>query len=370
MSTAAPDEEIGGEGASGGDAAALAERLFASGALDKLAGHARAIVAAFAAAAAGAGPGAGRGPPGLTGAAAWRAALALLAAGSRGARRDAAERLREALAAIGEGGRPAKDREGLRALCWLLADGPGELPPGGGGGGTGAADNIFLAERLIDLRYLATDPVLLAPGARLRVRVELLQYLSPGMFGILWQEGSALPPASPGDAIGLLGECAGQWLGRVAGVHRAPPGTATLASIRSICAPAALALEVTPANERWIRRMLLPGMVADIHPPLLGALAEAPAALAGEIASEIGALVPCWPAELMPEALGAGLARDPRRWTATLIDVADRAGLLGELIWRAAALGRSPRLKQAAALYNAYVARLRSAPGSPIELRG
>ena len=55
-----------------------------------------------------------------------------------------------------------------------------------------------------------------------------------------------------------------------------------------------------------------------------------------EISDEIGSSAHVWPAELSGAAFAEGLEHDRKRWTASLVEMADRAGCLGRLAARMA----------------------------------
>lgn len=70
--------------------------------------------------------------------------------------------------------------------------------------------------------------------------------------------------------------------------------------------------------------------------------------------------VPGWPAELHSDVLADGLRHDPKRWIATLVEIADRAGMLLELLNEISiSSSGDPQIERLQALAKAYDHRLR-----------
>lgn len=75
-----------------------------------------------------------------------------------------------------------------------------------------------------------------------------------------------------------------------------------------------------------------------------------------EMASFVQSSAIVWPRELTYDALPQALHRDRQRWTATLIEIADRCGLLGEMIdYCRNLLPEDPRFSGMGRLYQSYI---------------
>jgi hypothetical protein len=135
-----------------------------------------------------------------------------------------------------------------------------------------------------------------------------------------------------------------------------PIRLATIARLTSRTVPADPGLLFGSAMARGVTR--------EVHLPAQTVLrAASPGrllAFAGQAAQKLSA----WPIELRPDVLRPALARDPKRWVATLIEIADCAGMLLDLLDQSAdghpdAAGHA-RLRN---LVAAYDRRLRRAIG-------
>jgi hypothetical protein len=125
-------------------------------------------------------------------------------------------------------------------------------------------------------------------------------------------------------------------------------------------------LTISRSGSRTALETLFPGAVPELYPFLRGALRNI------EIAELVGfsqaaqkrALI--WPLELGPDQLATSLERDRERWLATLIELSDRCGLLGQLLEFCRESDRSDRagaaLEPIIRLYNAYEMALSGIP--------
>jgi hypothetical protein len=124
-----------------------------------------------------------------------------------------------------------------------------------------------------------------------------------------------------------------------------------------------LGREILPVNPaKFPQSAIARGITRELHVPIQAAGREVAIDAFLTFAHYKPERVPGWPAELHPDVLAEGLRHDPKRWTATLVEIADRAGMLLELlneIWIHAS--GDPRIERLQALAKAYDHRLREA---------
>jgi hypothetical protein len=96
--------------------------------------------------------------------------------------------------------------------------------------------------------------------------------------------------------------------------------------------------------------------VAELHAPIQHLAETAPLELVLELAGNIGRDAFAWPAELSDPQLAENLARDRKRWSATLVEYADRAGKLDAMV--ESLVDGNPAKRHALALVQKYQARL------------
>lgn len=125
--------------------------------------------------------------------------------------------------------------------------------------------------------------------------------------------------------------------------------------------------ETVPANPGLLfGSPMARGVTRELYLPVQTVVRAAAAVRLVGFAAHVAQKLPAWPVELRPDVLQGALARDPKRWVATMIESADRASLLLDLLDRIADGHPDPaRQAQVRALVVAYDKRLRRAVGEP-----
>jgi len=347
------------EGSRRDDADTLVEYLFTACEFDRLADQAPNLLTDFVAQISEPGWEYSALSEDLTSRPGWRAALAALATGRTA---EAGQALEQAYNFFGiarqleddKGGR-SRLRPVIEALRWLLAS-PTALPPQLP---LASGERGLIVDQLLDLRYIAaTGGRLLQEATRLRVRSDLIQPFAPGTFDAASGDPGDMHRAIRQAAWALDGTMHA-WLQRITDVVALPPARRDLATLLTVCVGQEVGCTLTPAIAPIIGRLLLPGLMTDIHPALRTALVEIPPSVMVDAVASLWRAAQIWPVDLAPDRLGDGLAHDTHRWTATLIDVADRTGLLGKLLQEVRSIAASPALDMSYRLHTVYAARLR-----------
>jgi hypothetical protein len=166
------------------------------------------------------------------------------------------------------------------------------------------------------------------------VPIAMVCYLAPEVIRWMRSKAPALLPFSPGngdihDSLAML---------------RRPLVSGETISLDNMPAAAA----------RVVRR----GMTPELHAPLRVQLMDCARAEVCEFADGLGERFKWWPTELMSPAFLPAFERDTARWSATLVEMADLAGVLGDLVGFVANASSKPSAASVQALWTSYDRKL------------
>lgn len=112
------------------------------------------------------------------------------------------------------------------------------------------------------------------------------------------------------------------------------------------------------APAKQARRLTEHCLLRELYLPIEKCAEQVPPQLLVEAAEKMGALAYVWPEELWGNAFDENLARDRKRWVATFVETADRAGCLGDLA--SILTDYAPAAPRIAPMIEAYELRLSS----------